>query len=117
MPDPYNPNIYPPRTKKLIPREILKVVADPNTPEPLYGEAKYVRRVAIYGAKDLSRTPNSDVVYVGSRDAQIQNILPYDSALSNGTGWSTPNAEMFNLADLYLRVTTGGDGVVLEIFE
>lgn len=117
MPDPYNPNIYPPRTKKLIPREILKVVASSATPEPIYAESKYVRRVVIYGCKDLSRTPNTGVVYIGSRDSRIQNVLPYDSALSNGTGWSTPNAEMFDLKDLYVEVATNGDGVVVEIFE
>lgn len=95
---------------KVTPTLLVKTVASTATPEAASATDLYCTTMVLTGRK-AARTPNTGDVYVGwtsTNDAQPYKIT------SDGEVWfNAPEGAKWNLAELYIDVTTNADGLVI----
>jgi hypothetical protein len=93
-----------------VPTQIIKTVAATGTPEVLAADGTFFTSATII-AKKAARTANTGTVYLGlssTNDAQPRPLEPGEEVVIKA-----PTNQKYDLNDLYLDVTTNGDGVVI----
>jgi len=92
------------------PKQIVKTVASPDTPEPLASEGSYFRTATILGKK-AARINNTGVVYIGI--GGTNDTQPYDINPGEAIELNAPPGEKYDLHDWYCDVVNAGDGVII----
>ena len=75
------------------------------------GTPTYFQWAAITAFRDGSRTPNNDIVYIGSNSAQVIPLSPGDIFYV-----PIPQNKEVDFRNWYLSVANNGDGVVVLFF-